>query len=396
MRYLIFLAVLSLVALLRVYQWHSGKVPIFPKGQESQTVVLRRSPQLIQGQQILRLESLTVILPVNQDLLVGDIVQIEGEADERGRVWYPKISKLGRSSGVLTRLLLWREAIADQMDSSLHEPQASLLKGILLGIDEMPPKFRSDLRRAGLTHLVVASGANLAILASFILKLSGWIYRRTALVLALGVIVLYTLMTGLEPPIIRAAIMAGLSFLAEILGQQPWTGWIFLLTALVMVIISPVYLFSLSFQLSFLATAGVLFLTKPLENRFGKWSLPGFLKASLATTLAAQFMVTPRLISVFGGLSLVSLVSNALVLVWVEFLMAVGFGVSWLGLIVPESIARLLFFIPWGGLSFIIWVARLFSSCRLAYINTPKIAWMNFIPWYLMLLWFFKKPSSFA
>jgi competence protein ComEC len=203
-------------------------------------------------------------------------------------------------------------------------------------------------------------------------------------------------MTGLEPPIIRAAIMAGFSFLGEILGQQPWTGWIFLLTALLMVIINPVYLFSLSFQLSFLATAGVLFLTKPLEDRFRRWSLPGFFKASLATTLAAQFMVTPRLMSVFGGLSLVSLVSNTLVLVWVEFLMAVGFGVSWLSLIVPESVARFLFFIPWGGLSFIVWVTRFFSSYHLAYINTPKIAWINFIPWYLMLLWFLKKPSNFV
>ncbi|HUV42931.1 MAG TPA: ComEC/Rec2 family competence protein, partial [Patescibacteria group bacterium] len=141
----------------------------------------------------------------------------------------------------------------------LPEPQASLMIGILLGVKkEMPENFLNNLRDTGTLHIIVASGYNLSVIAGFLVSFLVWLMnRKKALVVAFLGVLFYTLMVGAEPPVVRAAIMAGLAYTAKYLGRMSDGLITLLVTAIIMLLLSPLILFDIGFQLSLTATAGI-------------------------------------------------------------------------------------------------------------------------------------------
>lgn len=387
MRYLLWLFLLGTLVTIRTFSFYvnQNKDPVYEQP-FAEVQILRRQPKYRAGKQILKIGDYTVVTSTLESYVLGDKLRIIGKLDDQGWLWYPTIQKRGRSADWLIQLLRFRQRLERQITHYLPEPQASLLKGVLLGIDDLPPRFRDHLRTSGLIHLVVASGTNVSIVAGFFLSLAGYLSRRQTVILALLAVIIYSLMTGLEPPIVRASLMAGLSFLAELTGRRTWSGWVLMIASALMILISPAYLTSLSFQLSFLATAGVVFLTKPFQNQLEFLPLPKLVKAAVATTLAAQAMVTPRLISVFGQLSLVSPLSNALVLALIEPLMVAGAGLSLLSLVAPEGILRFGYLLSWSPLTLIVVITRWFGSLSWAMISLPQPLFWLFTPWYLGLI----------
>ena len=114
-----------------------------------------------------------------------------------------------------------RTYLTEQVKKFLPSPQAELLSGIVLGVkQDLPYNLRFALRDTSTLHIVVASGQNLTILAGFIMHLAGLIRRRNAVILTMLVIVIYTLLTGAQIPILRAAVMFGLASLAQTFGRQ--------------------------------------------------------------------------------------------------------------------------------------------------------------------------------
>jgi competence protein ComEC len=382
---------LFVLVFLRLLVWEKGLPKGTPAGEMrgpvATEITLRSRPSLQGGRQVIKTDLGRIVAPVFPTYRLGDRLRVSGSADAKGRFWYPKLVKVGEENGWLLALWRFREKIEEGIDRSLPEPQASLLNGMLLGVDRLPPRFRDDLRSSGLIHLVVASGTNVSIVAGFMIGLAGWIGRRQALLLALIVVVLYSLMTGLEPPIVRAVLMSGFSFSAELFGRRAWSGWILVGVAVLMVLVKPAYLYQLSFQLSFLAAAGVLFLSRPVLARLEVLPLPGLVKMGAATTLAAQAAVTPRLISAFGQVSLLSPLTNALVLALVEPLMMVGAVVSLLSLFLPHFFAPLLVLLTWAPLTFIVLITRFFGSLSFVLLTLPRVSFFLFIPWYVWLIW---------
>ena len=199
-----------------------------------------------------------------------------------------------------------RQNLDQKISLLLPSPQAELLSGVLLGQNKtLPATLKLKLRDTSTLHIVVASGQNLSLVAAFFLNLAGLIKRRNAIVLSLLAVVLYTLLTGVQVPVLRAAIMFSLASLAQIFGRQRDGWWVLTLTAGLMLLINPEWITDLSFQLSFLATFGVVVVSPILIRYLDKIPVIG---QDLSVTLAAQLMVTPIIAQSFHQISFVSLV----------------------------------------------------------------------------------------
>ena len=190
----------------------------------------------------------------------------------------------------------------------LGETDRALVAGFLVGDDRnLPAGVAAEFRAAGLSHLLVVSGANVTLALALVSPL----LRRLGLLGRLGgglaVLVLFCAMTRFEPSVLRAAAMSGLALLAAFLGR-PVAGLRLLALAVAgVVLMDPFLVHSLGFGLSCGASAGILLLTGPLSRR-----LPGprVIREPLAVTAAAQIGVAPIALPAFGYLPLAALPAN--------------------------------------------------------------------------------------
>jgi competence protein ComEC len=196
--------------------------------------------------------------------------------------------------------------------SSLAPDQRSLFAGFVLGDGRgEPPEIAYDFRASGLTHLLVVSGENVA----FVLTLAGPLLRRLSLRgrLVAGVTVLFVFgtLTRWEPSVLRAIAMATISLVAATVGRPATTVRVLALAVTALLLVDPLLVHSVGFQLSVGACLGIALLAAPLAAL-----LPGprNVAQALAVTLAAQAGVAPVLIPTFGGLPVVALVANLLAL----------------------------------------------------------------------------------
>lgn len=275
-----------------------------------------------------------------------------------------------------------RQALDETISKSLPSPQAQLLSGIVLGEKKsLPPQFHLALRDTSTLHIVVVSGQNLSMVAGFFLTLSGLIKRRLAIALAFLAIILYTLLTGAQVPVLRAAIMVSLSFLAQIFGRQRDSFWVLIMTAAIMLLVNPRWILDLSFQLSFMATMGLVVIS-PVLNRYLK-SLP-LLGQDLAVTLGAQLMVTPILLQNFHQLSLVSVFTNVMVSWTVPFIMILG-SILLLAGFISEFLGQIIALVVVAFLTYFVYVVQFFAALPFAWEYVGEKLWVVWVGYYMVL-----------
>lgn len=275
-----------------------------------------------------------------------------------------------------------RRNLDQRISQFLPSPQAELLSGVLLGQNKtLPIALKLNLRDTSTLHIVVASGQNLSLVAAFFLSLSGLIKRKYAIAFSLLAVVLYTLLTGVAVPVLRAAIMFSLASLAQIFGRQREGWWVLMLTAALMLLINPEWIADLSFQLSFLATFGVVVVSPILIKYLDRVPIIG---QDLAVTLAAQLMVTPIIVQSFHQISFVSLVANVLVLWTIPFMMTLGVIMLTLG-----TISGLLGQLAGVGvnvlLTYFIYVIKFFASLPFAWEYVGEQLWVVWVGYYMVL-----------
>jgi competence protein ComEC len=209
----------------------------------------------------------------------------------------------------------------------LPAPEAGLAAGLLLGEREQLGEGTEEAYRLlGLTHLLSVSGLHTAFVAGFALLLTGRLRRKLlAAGLAALMVLGYVFLTGGEPPVWRAAIMLWLVLAARRLGRESDGIQALAAAALLMLFFRPFWLFSISFQLSFLACLGILFLSPRLQPYFKR--LPRFLAGPLAVTLSAQAAVLPQQVQLFALLPLFSIPANLLCVPLVGVFMGLGLAV---------------------------------------------------------------------
>ena len=191
-----------------------------------------------------------------------------------------------------------------------------------------------EFRRAGVVHIVVLSGYNIVIIAEFLRKLVSGILARArstfALALAPAVSILgifsFVIMTGAEATVVRASIMVFTLLLAHLVRRRYIASRALLVAGFLMLVHNPKILLCYpSFQLSFIATCGIIFITPIIEKYLSKVTTMLGLRTIVSTTLATQIAVLPLLMYSMGDVSLVALPANILILFFIPYTMFFGF-----------------------------------------------------------------------
>lgn len=293
-------------------------------------------------------DRILIIAPLYPEFSYGDILKIEGRLEKPENfndfdyraylakdeifleMFYPQIQKLesGRGWWLKSALFGLKAKYLKSLSQILPEPQAALVAGLTVGARRsIPQEILEDFRKVGVIHIVVLSGYNVTIVAravaSFFATFLPYFLSTAAGLIG---IFLFAILTGATATVVRASIMAAILYFAGLTGRIYQAKIALFAAGFLMLIFNPKILrFDLSFQLSFLATLGLLYLSPHLE-RFVKW-LPKILNLreyGLAT-LSAQLAVMPLLLYNMGTFSIVALPANLLILIAVPATMLFGF-----------------------------------------------------------------------
>jgi competence protein ComEC len=308
---------------------------------------------------------------------------------------FPKIELLESRWTFVGQLYRLKQGFLHHLAQTLPEPEASLLGGIAIGAKQSLDQETSDnFRTVGLSHVIVLSGYNITIVAESVLKL----LKRLPLFYgsALGglAIILFVLMTGATSTAIRAAIMALVALLGRLSGREYDSLRALIIAGFLMILWNPqILVYDLSFQLSFLATLGVI-IGPPLLTPYLKWFPERFgLRDVLATTLAAQLLVLPWILYKMGQLSLVALPINLLVLPLVPLTMFLGFALGLIGFL-SYSLSLPIAYLVYLPLWYFVKIAELgvsfpFASLNLAHF--PLIITVSIYSFYIY--WYYRRRS---
>jgi len=313
---------------------------------------------------------------------------------------YPEIEIVERGKGFkpLEMVYSLRNHLYQSLAKVLPEPQASLAQGIVLGIrGNIPSSVNADFARTGTAHLLAISGLHLSILAGILISAGIWLFGRRHYLyiwLALGIIWLYAAITGMHPPVVRGAIMASLFLTAELLGRQRSAITCLVLAAAIMVGISPHILWSASFQMSFMAMAGLIFLAprfQAIGRRAVKATLgedrpaipiANFTTDSFSVALGAIIGVWPLVAYYFGIISFVGPPATFLTLPALPGIIITGALASGLGLI-ALPVAQVIGWLAWLLLSYLLVVVKALAAfpasfLEVTYLN-PGIVWAYYL-----------------
>jgi ComEC/Rec2-related protein len=223
-----------------------------------------------------------------------------------------------------------RDRWVDILEKTLPEPMSSLAAGILLGVkSHMPQDFYEQLVSTGTLHIVAASGFNVSIVATVLMNLLSRVVSRGAgIVFGIMGIVVYVLIAGGSASVVRAGIMGSLTLIAYYFGRPAEAKRLLWITGAIMLLIDPLLIADIGFQLSFAATAGMLYI-EPYISTIGnrnkviseRQQVRDFLKDYFYPTLAATCATLPFIFWHFGRISFVSPIVNVLVLPVVPLVM---------------------------------------------------------------------------
>lgn len=253
----------------------------------------------------------------------------------------------------------------------LPEPQASLLMGILFGIDiQRNAPIYTQLKHVGLLHLVVLSGMNITLLGALVGTTARFFGRFMSTVISLLTIIFFIIFVGPKAPIVRAGFMGSLTLVAIIYGRKVISIYLLILSGLFIAVLWPNWLSSVSFQLSYGATLGIILFYKPVIKNANNSLYGRIMNATikdLRVSLAAQIFTTPIIFYYFREISLIAPISNVLVSFLIGPLMIFGFCMSFLGAVnivigLPCGI------ISYGILSYMIVVIKVLHQLPLSFL----------------------------
>ena len=250
-----------------------------------------------------------------------------------------EITRLGPAPFAPVRWAQEFRALAGRsIESSFPPSEAGLLMGLALGDDSgLDPVLERDFRATGLSHLLVVSGENVAMVLAPIVALGGALRwsRWSRFALGIGTVAFFVVLTGAEPSVMRAGVMAVLALMGVLLGRPRSTGSILAGAVVILLVIDPALVWSVGFQLSVAATASMVALATPISRRIR--FLPSSLSLAAGATLAAQVGVTPLLLFYFHEVPVSTVAANVLAFPAVAPALLLGLAAATIGIVVPAA-----------------------------------------------------------
>lgn len=220
----------------------------------------------------------------------------------------------------------------------LKSPNLEILGGIVFGDDAVPPPeyIKKSFVNSGLLHILAASGMNVGFIFAF------WVFMlkrlkipyRARILSGMLIVILYTLMTGLGPSVIRAALMLLFVLAGKLIDRDAHSVSLLSLVAVLMLIYNPAYLNDVSFQLSFFVTFGLITTAQTVMQKFPS-AIPDWIKAMIVIPVIAQIWVVPIQMFYFNTISLYAVFANIISSILLSVISFMGFLSSILAIIKP-------------------------------------------------------------
>ncbi len=316
---------------------------------------------------------------------------------KRAKVKQLKMSKNLSLNNVLLSL---KKRYLENINTVINEPESALAGGITVGSkNSMGAELLEQFRKTGVIHIVVLSGFNVAIVAIFFTYIFGLFGIKLGRFLAIIGIVLFAILTGAGATVVRASAMGILAILAlTVRRKYTVLRALFIVGFFMLLYNTKILLSDISFQLSFMATLGMI-LGMPILHRW-LYFIPNILKLReiISATIATQLFVAPLLLYYIGELSLISILANVLVLPLVTISMLFVFLTGAFGFI-NELLSLPFAYISYGLLHTIISIVQTLASLPYIMVGVSNFnIWFVFIAYVLLALFIlrFKSPRDDA
>ncbi len=302
---------------------------------------------------------------------------------------FPEIELIEKGKGnfVYAKILNFKNKLRETIYQNLSPSQSLILAALILGDKK---KISEDLKQklniAGVRHITAISGMHIMIFSGILMYLGTvlGLYRGQAFYFAVILLLLFIIMIGAPASAVRAGIMAGLFLLGQKLGRLSLSSRAIVMAAAAMLLVNPLLLkLDVGFQLSFLAIMGIIYFLPTFQSWLRKVSNFFQLRNLLSLTFSAQIFTLPILIYNFGYFSLVSPITNILIVPFLPYIMLSGFIFGLSGIIF-QPLGFVLSFPVWFLLTYLIKIVDWFSSFPFASL-TLEISWFWLVIFYLIL-----------
>jgi competence protein ComEC len=339
------------------------------------------------GKEVSPHEKILARVPIQSDFRYGDYVSVSGKLEKpqnfdtgTGRVFdyqgylakdgiyyeigfaQSRLIEHGHGNPLEAGLIALKRAVEHAISSVIPDPQGALENGILLGAKQsLGQSTLDDFKLAGLSHVVVLSGYNIAIVSQTALRIFSFLPNVFAFGASGLSIILFAMMAGAGASIVRAAVMSLIALLARVTHREYDAFRALIIAAFFMVLQNPfIVTDDPSFQLSFLATFGIIAVTPIVESRFRFLSEKFNIKETVVSTVSTQIFVLPFLVYMSGIISPAAFPANLLVLPLVPVTMLLGFITALLAF-VSKWLAIIPGFAAYGLLAYILAVTHFFA-----------------------------------
>lgn len=278
-----------------------------------------------------------------------------------------------------------KENLTQTINFNLPPREAGLLTGMVLGDKTgMEKDFYQILQKTGLVHIVVASGTNVMLIAGVLIEGLAWILgRKKAIIFGLILIWSYAGLVDFQIPIVRATLMISIFYWAQILGRKFNLTRALVLTIAIMVAADWTMVLGVSFWLSFVAFVAINIKWREQGRHAG---LPVQILNDFKNTLWVSLFITPILALVFGQISLIGVVANAMVLGVVEIITLIGGFGSLVGVFIPV-LGKIFLWLIYPLLKYFVLMVDWWGEIKWISLEI-RFNFLMMIGWYMVLIYF--------
>ncbi len=396
----------------------TGRLTEPPDYRDTYTNLRVSVEQVDTGKQVFKVHGLLLAnIPPNQIFHYGDAIRLRGRLEtppsnedfsyqeylaRQGILSYmpnAEVTQLPGSGGnpIIAAIYRLKENSLETIYRLFPDPEASLLAGILLGVDSgLPEPLQQAFKDTGTAHIIAISGFNIAIIAGiFVTLFSRFLGPRWGTFLAVLGVGFYTFLVGANAAVVRAALMGCLSLFAVQVGRRQQGLNTLAFVAALMALWNPLLLWDAGFQLSFFATLGLILYADPFQKA-GQKLIQKFTSVETAQrmvapltefvllTLAAQLATLPIMAFQFKQISLVSLIANPFILPAQPAVMILGGLAVLLGLII-YPLGQLAAWIAWPLTAYTIRAVEFFDSIPHGVIFLGSFSFVIVLAAYMVL-----------
>ncbi|MDR2066569.1 MAG: ComEC family competence protein [Endomicrobium sp.] len=363
-------------------------------------------------------EQVLISMPAGYVINYGDIISVEGKLYrpvssknanlfeyqkylERNEIFFAlrvySFEYIKSQPNIIKKIAIdLKNDIVNKIDDYFLYPSSAILKSLIIGDKtSLDQKIKSVFSDSGVIHILVVSGLHVgfvSVIILFLLKLFCIPLNKASLI-SIPFIFFYVISTGANPPAVRAAIMLTCIFISLALDREPLIYNSIVLSALVILIFRPQDLFLASFQMSYLATLGIVFLYNKIFKLFKsvKNSVLSFFCGVASVTVSAQLALMPVLMFYFSKVSIVSFFANIIVVPVTGVVLGCAI-VFYISTFLSKHLAMFFAYILNIFVSFIVYVTTFLGSLEFSSIvvNRPAILEILLFYMFLFLVFTFK------